>query len=671
MSQSRAQAQDAAGLYFSHLDPYSANDENMKTFLKGPLLAVTLNCLNKAPELPPNFNKETEEEKKNASSWRDYLPNEPPENPTTWDDTMAESYKSLPRRARARMEAFLAGCMLAVPWTLLKEPNSREEKDDPSVVSLGDGLSGFNIAKASSKDSIESAKRPSIIERVITINDGKKNLMPQISEQELVIRLDLYIRTLQRVKNLNEQCVIAMENPKILKLRARYITSAFVTTAGCVRSMSFTLTKLLSCLTMEVLAVSSLSEDIVKVIRRIVLEYEHGTSFASLAFLSSPEGNAESLLTPLVLKYIRYLQTNFENVVEGCELERMMATALDPRMRRLFKTIEFKSIGHLLEVCHEQKNKLQSIELAPHVCAMAENVNELVDNTMMLRQALRDLQREVITVNGHVLPPVTSRKDLLQLLSQTLNSRSLTAAPPKTKHGSPRKKSKRKAVVRRTSSTYSDDSDGCIISSSELDSSFAENSEDANETAPSPNAKRAKERKYRRRRSRFHISTIDLLTRRLLIAASRTGNGGDAYFVIRDLFGGEDVEVVPTNTMPMEGRMVRPGTIDILVRLASVTIKCHQSFDVYPKALVGECEPLIQFHATTTETIYLREVRFADSNEEATTLNNDDLSSDGSDNGDSKGLVVVQEKKTDKSGWRNISIRPALYEKVEVWNTPS
>jgi hypothetical protein len=132
------------------------------------------------------------------------------------------------------------------------------------------------------------------------------------------------------------------------------------------------------------------------------------------------------------------------------------------------------------------------------------------------------------------------------------------------------------------------------------------------------------------------------------------------------------VEVVPTNTVPMEGRMVRPGTIDILVRLASVTIKCHQSFDVYPIALVGECEPLIQFHTTTTETIYLREVRSTDSN---STDSNEDLIppdelSDGSDSLP-KRLVTVQEKKTDKTGWRTISIRPALYEKVEVWNTPS
>lgn len=154
------------------------------------------------------------------------------------------------------------------------------------------------------------------------------------------------------------------------------------------------------------------------------------------------------------------------------------------------------------------------------------------------------------------------------------------------------------------------------------------------------------------------------------------------------MFGGEGVEVVPTNTVSMQGRMVRPGTIDILVRLASVTIKCHQSFDVYPKELVGEVEPLIQLHTTTTECISLKEVRSIDSDDDDdlnrhhkddTTPGTPPRNSSGSstvgdlDNEDTakKSYMVVQEQKTDTTGWRSISVRPALYEKIEVWNTPS
>ena len=153
------------------------------------------------------------------------------------------------------------------------------------------------------------------------------------------------------------------------------------------------------------------------------------------------------------------------------------------------------------------------------------------------------------------------------------------------------------------------------------------------------------------------------MTRRLLIASSRTGTGGDAYFVVKDLFGGEDVEVVPSQVMPTYGRAARTGTIEILVRLSSVTIKCHASFDVYPKSLVGDCEPLIQLHTTTTETIGLQEVRACDSAGEEVGGRSDDS--------EEETKFLLQEKETSRTGWRTLSIRPALYEKVETWNTPS
>jgi hypothetical protein len=148
-----------------------------------------------------------------------------------------------------------------------------------------------------------------------------------------------------------------------------------------------------------------------------------------------------------------------------------------------------------------------------------------------------------------------------------------------------------------------------------------------------------------RRYGKFKLSTVDLLTKRILIATSRTGTGGDAYFVVRDLFGGEDVEVVPSQQYAYMA-MIHPPTIDLIVRLASVTIKCHGSFDVYPKSLVGDCEPLIQIHTTTTESIGLQEVRGDDG-------------------------MVLQERPIDSKGQRTLSVRPALYEKISVWHTPS
>lgn len=392
------------------------------------------------------------------------------------------------------------------------------------------------------------------------------------------------------------------------------------------------------------------------------MEYEHQTSFASLAFLSSPEVTAQTNLTPMIMSYLRYLQNNWENLESECELERMLSSVIDARMRHIFKTIEFRSIGHLLEVCQGFRNELHSIDLPPDMGGIGgknHDVTTMCCDANAVKQAIRDLQREVLTVNGHVLPPVDSRRDLVHVLSQTLNSRTLTASYAGGRSrtsASPRRAESCPSIVsmqKENADPKSDgmDSDGFISSGNEGDS-------DSSSVDESPRV-----RTRRRRRSKFHLSTIDLMTRRLLLASSRTGQGGDAYFIVRDLFGGEDVEVVPSASLPTYGRMARGGTIEIVVRLASVTIKCHGSFDVYPKSLVGEVEPLIQLHTTTTETIGLQEVRAGDSDD-----NEDKLSDDSSD-GTAK--HVIREKKTDKTGWRTLTIRPALYEKVEVWNTPS
>jgi hypothetical protein len=447
----RALAQDAAGWYFSNIDPHSSNESNIQQYLRTPVVALTVKTMQQSKPAPPVVaNNEVQEEKKQFSGgdWRDYLQDDSNNGSGATIDKkiLRQQYLSLSRRTKARMEAFLAGCSLAVPGPdeeeskVVKRINSREN----SMISLQDGLSGFGLGSTHTKGT-RPHRAPSLTEKMGRsvmgqIPDPNLANHPQIEQEDLVVRLELYIRTVQRVKNLQEECVIAMEPPKAMRARAQCITYAFVATAAYVRNISPVLTRLLHCLTMEMLAVECVAEEITKIIQRVVSEYEHGTSFASLAFLSTPEVNADSLLMPLIMKYLKILQSDWERLVRECALERMFARAIDPTVRKMFKTIEFQSIGHLLEVCHQFRDELQNIELAPNVCAVAENINTLCNSPEAIRQALRDLRREVITVNGHVLPPVTSRKELINLLTQTLNSRTLTSAPPKKKRNSRRNK---------------------------------------------------------------------------------------------------------------------------------------------------------------------------------------------------------------------------------------
>ena len=571
----RSMAQDVSRWYFSHLDPFRCNESNIHSHLRTPLIALTVKTLQTRPfdietsnGAATGGNVEISEEKKHSlepstnGGWRDYVQGE--DNSAKEQAILQEEFASLSRRIKARMEAFLAGCALAVPGREKQVPESDAKKEtavptEKSTISLQDGLSGFGTPRLKPNQRVPSLREKMGRSMIGETPDPNMVKHPQIAREDLVVRLELYVRTLQRLRNLKEDCVIAMEPPKVIRARARYTTNAFVATATYVRSIGPVLTRLLHCLTMEMLAVECVSDEITKIIHSIACKYEHRTSFASLAFLSTPEVNAGAVLTPLIVQFLQHLQGDWERLVKECELERVLTRTLDPSMRKLFKTVEFQSIGHLLEVCYNYRSKLQAIELPPNLCATAENVGTLCNNHDAIRQALRDLRREIITVNGHVLPPVTSRKELVSMLTQTLNSRTLTANSPKMKK--PKGTRNRQAKSRRPSSLNPSDLDSSsegassnegsrkkfpimpsfekngmasdtsgyespMLSSSGYDSSLAMDS-------PVEKARAAKLTPPRRkRRGTLHLSAIDTLTRRLLIAASRTGNGGDAYFFV-------------------------------------------------------------------------------------------------------------------------------------------
>jgi hypothetical protein len=171
------------------------------------------------------------------------------------------------------------------------------------------------------------------------------------------------------------------------------------------------------------------------------------------------------------------------------------------------------------------------------------------------------------------------------------------------------------------------------------------------------------------KKKRKLIDTIDIMTRRLLLAASRTRGGGDAYFVVKDMFGGEGVQVVPSRVQtygPYYAGYISP-TIELRVRLASITIKCHSVFDVYPDN-VDAVEPLIQFKTTTTETIELQEVRVDDHGLELKCPPKCHVERNENTN---FSRIMLKEKMGELSGRRFLTITPAKYERVDNWHTPS
>ena len=266
-------------------------------------------------------------------------------------------------------------------------------------------------------------------------------------------------------------------------------------------------------------------------------EYEHKVSFASLAFLSSPDNSAETVLAPLLTSYFEYLQLEWRSLVSKCEIERLLRTVLDSDLRNYFKNSVFHSVGHILngmkhdcqsvilhaqfclmspcpkrclEECRLERESLDNIALPPpwkensfgitigqdSKDAVDAVIKQYCEDPAMMKQARYALRKEIITVNGHPLPPsANSLMDVAEQLGQILKSNLSTV-----------QKSKRKG--RRSRPSFASDF------GLELESEFS-----GTESDTSLNGNIA-------------MNHVDVLARRLLIAASRMGTFGEAYLIV-------------------------------------------------------------------------------------------------------------------------------------------
>lgn len=527
----RSLAHEVTTWYFSQADDRAAHSDNVRNFLRPPVIASTLLILNNGEVIDQHegatTGSDTDSPPQNIPTpdWKRYL-----EKATNLGKLHSDpsDYERLTKRTKARLEAFVLGVSLAMPASSADDAGSDESRSKRRAASglnptdsvpgpgkqpyfsIIDGLASFRP--------FENGKSTSLIRSISSSSSTMTRKRPQIPENDMATRLELYFRCLYRVKSLKQECVFDVEPIRAVKARANAIVAAFIETVSTVRQQGPVLTRLLTCMTKEILAMDLLSEDLERVIRRIVSEYEHATSFASLAFLSSPENAAEQKLTPLVLDYLRYLRLNWQNAEASCELEEMLRNCMDPQMRKTFKTVEFRSIGHLLEVCQSFRSELQQIQIGPsrefRSVVETNGGEETASTKDALRQAIRDLNREVITINGHVLPPATSYEQLSHLLSQSLNSQALTSSFVPSK---PARRKKSKKGRRLHGDQVSDLSE----SGNETNNSVGDESVRYTSDGQSSTGHRS-----------FRKSTIDYLSKRLFLAASRTGTGKLKWVIV-------------------------------------------------------------------------------------------------------------------------------------------
>ncbi|KAL7550995.1 hypothetical protein ACHAWF_017413 [Thalassiosira exigua] len=637
-AEARSFASSVASWYVHTADPYAPHARNVELRLRHPVHVVTRRIL---------YGKNVRRDAGGVGGSDGQGGGDDLEALFNDDDAeIKDGPEALTRRTAARMEAFLASCSVA-----LREDEEEEAAGEGEghrrrdVGGIGEGERAGGSASSAGRNGkrgkgrggeatkkkapLPQLDKPPAAKRNISTASSAGKIYPQIDRGDLLFRLELYCRTLRRIRSLSdvdptrpmEECVLRYESRRGVRNRVRVIVETYLRNVDCVRNVHRTLMTLVLRATLEVLAVECWCPELKGTVDRLASEYEHKVSFASLAFLSSPDNAAETHLAPMLTKYFEYLQMDWESLVSKCELERMLRTVLESDMRHYFKTAVFHSVGHILDECRREREILDNIALPPPwkegVFGMVGGgetkgdvdaaMKQYCSDPVVVKQALRDLRREVITVNGQMLPPAHSHMELAEHLRQILNSTQMMLSL-----SSPRSQSRKKKNKKRPSNYTSDF--GLEL---EIGSEFSGTESEGSFTGT------------------INFGLGDVLARRLLIAASRTGAGGDAFFIVRDLFGGDEVEVVSHQS----SQKSHQGTIEIIVKLSSVIIKSHAKFDIIPKPITNSSGALIQFHTTTTETIALQQYR------------------EGS-------TTQLREKKTDMTGWRTLAIRPAYYERI-------
>ena len=131
------------------------------------------------------------------------------------------------------------------------------------------------------------------------------------------------------------------------------------------------------------------------------------------------------------------------------------------------------------------------------------------------------------------------------------------------------------------------------------------------------------------------------------------------------MFGGDDVIVVPSsfNDNSVCHNNIKGG-IEVLVRLSCVVINIHSIYNIYPKDVCDKCDPLLRIYTTTSETIFLQEMRASDMEEKKDDNYLNVEKEAGVQNiceNKEELCTILRERITSSSGQRILSIRPLKY----------
>ncbi|GMI32337.1 hypothetical protein TeGR_g4753 [Tetraparma gracilis] len=275
-------------------------------------------------------------------------------------------------------------------------------------------------------------------------------------------------------------------------------------------------------------------------------------------------------------------------LLRSCLTERLLSRGLPPPERAELQGASFASPGEARAAYRRGRAALRNIRLPPssHLPALGGGAAAGAGAA----QAMADLKRERLFVNGRevVGRVLASRRELVAVLTEAIEQGAVSSVPV----------NKRGGKGEEAAGGYSS---GGSLASGE-GSGAASDSDSAAAGSEGESSRNRPPRIARRRR--FDMSAIEAIVGRVLLACSRTHSGGDMYFAVDDLFGGEGVSLRPVAAVGGD-----VSCIEISVYLGRIDVVTRAFWEVWPGDAAEGAGPLLVVGGKMRESVELALVR--------------------------------------------------------------
>eukprot|EP00903_Cladosiphon_okamuranus_P016696 g15391.t2 len=463
----------------------------------------------------------------------------------------------------------------------------------------------------------------------------------QISKEELTFRMTLFVAMMKAERAGTDEADMAVDGLRVESVVRGYAANA-AEILPLQRPARTLLPPLLFCMACEVLHVRLLAPEVRHVCRQIVSDYE-----ARAKLWMTPAQNAERFLLPLVTEFASWLRSNKDILYQGSATEGLLRS-IDQHLRSSLKNQVYRSPEHFLEVLQSFSSRLTDMPLPSYDPSGGD------DHPFDISQTLKDVSRETFDVDREPIEPSRCwsriRALLLDAAVLAQNSKQIQAPLDKTARpadaaalqpdtGGPRIATDSAASATATSPVIRAKNEEGVLEATTATttatiSAAAEEAQMCTRSTPTGvhpetasadaaaggggftgkveveriEGKRAKggggdfacdsdrAEEIRDTKTKSPIEAyVDQCAWRVLHAASRTASGGDSFFVVQDLFGGEGV-LVKMATAATEPIKIR--TKGLAVRVT--TVDKHDIYHFSDVDISSEASPRPLMTITTT-----------------------------------------------------------------------